>query len=485
MDKRRRTTDLLIPALTVLSDIVAIEGAFLLAYTIRLHTPLFDMLGFPAEDRPPLRAYILGSVVTIFAWLLLFNNRKMYGARRSVVLGEEFLNVIQVVSFGMLIVMSAGFLYRGFSYSRGVVGLLWILAILLVTVGRTIVLNIERRQYRRGLQLQDAIVLGNGPQAGQVFAKLHGHPSFGFRINGYFAHEPAAADSALSAARYLGPPSDAPAYVRQHQIERAFIALSAEDHATLFNLITECEGVNVEFMIVPDVLEVLTSQVRLRELEGIPFLRVKGIPFTLWGRITKRAFDVVVSGISCILLSPLFLLIPALIRLESRGPIFYRQRRVGLDGREFEMIKFRSMVVDAEAQDVVMGVHVQDDITRGIGAKGDPRRTRVGAILRATSMDELPQLLNVLTGEMSLVGPRPERPHFVKELQTIVPRYLDRHRVKTGLTGWAQVNGLRGDTSIAERIKFDLYYIENWSLALDIRILLRTLKEIFTFREQE
>jgi exopolysaccharide biosynthesis polyprenyl glycosylphosphotransferase len=236
-------------------------------------------------------------------------------------------------------------------------------------------------------------------------------------------------------------------------------------------------------MIVPDLLEVLTSQVRVRELEGIPFLRVKGIPFTLWGRITKRSFDLLVSGLICILLSPLFLLIPVFIRLESRGPVLFRQRRVGLDGFEFDMIKFRSMVVDAEAQDGTAGVQVRGDVARGIGARNDPRRTRVGAILRATSLDELPQLLNVLRGEMSLVGPRPERPHFVKQLQAIVPRYLDRHRVKTGVTGWAQVNGLRGDTSIAERIKYDLYYIENWSVGFDIRILLRTVRAALSTRE--
>jgi exopolysaccharide biosynthesis polyprenyl glycosylphosphotransferase len=412
----------------------------------------------------------------------------MYGARRSAVLGEEFLNVVRVVSFGMLIVMSAGFLYRGFSYSRAVVALLWVLAILFVTAGRAIVLGIERRQYRRGRHLQDAVILGNGPTAAQVYAKLNRHPSFGFRISGYFAAAPAPGESRpgespLAGAPYLGPPAAAPAYIRQHGIERAFIALNAEDHAALFDLITECEGVNVEFMIVPDLLEVLTSQVRVRELEGIPFLRVKGIPFTLWGRITKRSFDLLVSGLICILLSPLFLLIPVFIRLESRGPVLFRQRRVGLDGFEFDMIKFRSMVVDAEAQDGTAGVQVRGDVARGIGARNDPRRTRVGAILRATSLDELPQLLNVLRGEMSLVGPRPERPHFVKQLQAIVPRYLDRHRVKTGVTGWAQVNGLRGDTSIAERIKYDLYYIENWSVGFDIRILLRTVRAALSTRE--
>jgi len=169
------------------------------------------------------------------------------------------------------------------------------------------------------------------------------------------------------------------------------------------------------------------------------------------------------------------LLIAVLIRLDSPGPVFFRQKRVGLDGREFSMLKFRSMVADAHHR----------DREAGLGMKNDPRRTRIGRILRATSLDELPQLFNVLKGEMSLVGPRPERTHAVESFQESVPKYLDRHRVKTGMTGWAQVNGLRGDTSIADRIKYDLYYIENWSLAFDVKILIRTLRAAISTRELE
>jgi exopolysaccharide biosynthesis polyprenyl glycosylphosphotransferase len=217
---------------------------------------------------------------------------------------------------------------------------------------------------------------------------------------------------------------------------------------------------------VPDVLEVLTSDVKVSELEGIPFLKIKSIPFTAWGRISKRAMDIVVSGTLLAILSPLLALVAALIRVDSRGPVLFRQQRVGLDGKEFTMYKFRSMRAGADLFDREAGLGVADD----------PRRTRFGKIIRATSLDELPQLFNVLKGDMSLVGPRPERSHFVQEFQSYVPKYLDRHRVKAGVTGWAQVNGLRGDTSIAERIRFDLYYIENWSLAFDLKILMRTLR---------
>ncbi len=484
MNSTRRTTDVTIPLLTVLSDAAAIEGAFLLAYAIRFHTLILDALGFPREDMPGIGAYFQGSLFVVAAWLLLFKSRGMYAARRNVVLTDEFVSVVKVVTLGMLIVMSAGFLYRGFSYSRAVVGLLWVFSILLVLAGRACVLALERASYRRGHNLQPAVVIGSDGVASEIYTRLHLHASFGYRIAGYFSERPAQAGLALAAAQHLGGLAAAPAFLQTQKIQKAFIALHAQDHPALFELITACEGLTVEFMMVPDVLELMSSQVRVRELEGIPFLRIKGIPLTAWGRITKRAFDVAISALLLILGFPLLLLVALLIKLDSRGPVFFGQRRVGLDGKEFTMQKFRTMVEGAEQMDRAAGVGVSVDPGRGIGARDDPRRTRAGRFLRATSLDELPQLFNVLVGEMSLVGPRPERPHFVKGLQDVVPKYLDRHRVKTGMTGWAQVNGLRGNTSIAERIKYDLYYVENWSLSFDIRILLRTLRVALSTHEE-
>jgi exopolysaccharide biosynthesis polyprenyl glycosylphosphotransferase len=206
----------------------------------------------------------------------------------------------------------------------------------------------------------------------------------------------------------------------------------------------------------------------VREIEGIPFLRLKGVPMTTWGRILKRTFDAGIAAILLLLFSPVLLAIALLIKLDSRGPVLFRQERIGIDGRNFDMLKFRSMKAEAESKSGP--VFARED---------DPRRTAIGTFLRKSSLDEFPQLINVLRGEMSLVGPRPERPFFVDRFKDNVPKYLDRHRVKTGMTGWAQVNGLRGNTSIEERIKYDVYYIENWSLWLDVKILLRTVRALF------
>jgi exopolysaccharide biosynthesis polyprenyl glycosylphosphotransferase len=213
----------------------------------------------------------------------------------------------------------------------------------------------------------------------------------------------------------------------------------------------------------------MTSRVRIRELEGIPFIPIKHVPLSSWNAVLKRGFDIVVAVLLIILLSPLFAVTALLIRLTSPGPVFYIQERVGLDGVSFPLIKFRSMRTDAERQ------------TGPVWAqKQDPRATPIGRFLRRFSIDELPQLVNVLRGDMSLVGPRPERPHFVQQFRREVPKYMDRHRVRSGMTGWAQVNGLRGsEASIEERTKLDIYYIENWSLIFDLKIIFKTVRAVF------
>jgi exopolysaccharide biosynthesis polyprenyl glycosylphosphotransferase len=220
--------------------------------------------------------------------------------------------------------------------------------------------------------------------------------------------------------------------------------------------------------IFPDLFQIIASEVAVSDLDGLPMLTIRDVALRGWKRSVKRLMDIVESAVGLVILSPFMMLIAGLIRLESRGPVFYAQERVGLDGKPFPMLKFRSMRVDAEQQSGPVWA-----------TSDDPRKTRVGSILRRTSIDEFPQLINVLLGEMSVVGPRPERPVFVEQFRQVVPRYMERHAEKAGMTGWAQVNGLRGDTSIVERTKYDLYYVENWSFLFDLKIVLRTAVNIF------
>lgn len=462
---RSRRGEFLIPFLSVVVDASAIVGAFLFSYWLRFDSPIAQFFKADGAEKPALEAYLFGSFVVAVVWLLLFQSRSLYGTRRNVSLSDELINIVKAVSWGMLIMMSAAFFYRAFSYSRVVFGFVWITSIAFVFGGRALVYALERRFYRAGKYLQHAVIIGSDALANQVYSQLHHHASFGFNIVGYFADTPAHEELTLSSAPYLGPISGAPLFIRDKKIDLAFIALRSKEHNALFELISECEGVNVEFMMVPDVLDVLTAEVTVKELQGIPFLKIKSVPFTVWGRITKRAFDIMVSSVLLILGSPFWLLVVGAVKLTSHGPVLFKQERLGMDGKRFTMYKFRSMRVNAEAATGPVWT-----------ANNDARRTPVGVFLRKTSLDEIPQLVNVLKGDMSLVGPRPERPYFVEQFKDVVPKYLDRHRVKTGMTGWAQVNGLRGNTSLEERIKYDLYYIEHWSLAFDIKILLRTIK---------
>jgi len=466
----RRRNDVLIPTLIVLFDSVAIEYAFLLAYWVRFKTSLLSFLPLTAESVPPLDAYVYGSFVVIPVWLSIFQSRKMYSARRNVHPSDDLFTIAQLVTLGMLVVMSAAFFYRAFSYSRTVFGLLWIFSVAFLYAGRVILYKIEKRHYLSGRDLRHAVIIGSNQTANRVFAYLHNHPLLGYSVIGYLADRECLTTEPLGASRWIGRLDDVTAQIQSGEVELVLVAVNTEEHGKLAEIIRDCEGMNVEFMMVPDFLELMSSRMAVKEIEGIPFIRLKGVPMSSWGRISKRAFDLVASILLLIITAPFALLIAVAIKLGSKGPALFAQERIGLDGTRFRMMKFRSMRVGAE----------EFDAQAGLGIRDDPRITAVGRVLRRASLDELPQLLNVLKGEMSLVGPRPERPYYVDRFKKMVPKYLDRHRVKTGMTGWAQVNGFRGDSSLEERIKYDIYYIENWSLGFDVRILFRTISALFT-----
>ena len=244
------------------------------------------------------------------------------------------------------------------------------------------------------------------------------------------------------------------------------IGLPESSHQDLVGIISLCEREKVGIRVFPDVFQIMASEVGIGDLGGLPLLTIRDVALQGWKLTLKRGMDVVVSAISLVISSPFLLLTALLIKLESAGPVFYVQERMGLDARPFKILKFRSMRQDAEVDGP------------GWTTEDDPRRTKLGTFIRRFNIDELPQLINVLLGDMSLVGPRPERPVYVEQFRQSIPRYMDRHREKAGMTGWAQVNGLRGDTSIVERTKYDLWYIEHWSLGLDITIILRTIIQL-------
>jgi Undecaprenyl-phosphate glucose phosphotransferase len=369
----------------------------------------------------------------------------------------------------------------------------WLLTVALVTVGRLWNRVLRRSLQRQGWGRNRILIVGTGEVGQMILNKIIYSPPMGYEVLGFVTRDggASAADglggdagsdggrpvAPLAPQRVMGVPvlgstAQLPTIIEDYQVDEVIIGLPDASHQEILTLISLCERERVTIKVFPDVFQIMAQEITIGDLNGLPMVTVRDIALRGWRLTLKRAMDLVVATVGLVFLSPLMMLVALLIKLDSPGPVFYCQERMGLDARPFWIVKFRSMYEGAEAE------------TGPIRATADdPRRTRVGRWLRRFSIDELLQLINVALGEMSLVGPRPERPVFVRQYQQFIPRYMDRHREKAGMTGWAQVNGLRGDTSIAERTKYDLWYIENWSLLLDMKILLRTAPAVFKARD--
>lgn len=463
MTAASRPARLVAEATLVLADAILVWASLALAYWIRFDSGL---LAAP-KGTPPFADYLPGTLVACALFFLAFRAHDLHRPRRALSAIDEAGIVIRAVLVGSLVTMAAAFLYRGVSYSRLYFLVFWATASVLVAAGRLLFRSGQRALHRRGVALARVAIVGTGEMGRHLARRIGAHPALGYALVGFVAAEAGTEASPDLPAPVLGSLSDAEELVRRESIDRLLVALPLAEHHRLLDLVAACERLPVEVLFVPDVLEMMTQRVRVSEIDGIPLLAIRTYPLDAWNRALKRAFDVVLAALLLVLFLPLMAVTAVLVRLESPGPVLFRQRRVGRDGREFTMLKFRTMPVDAERESGPV-----------IGDAEDPRATPLGRLLRRACVDELPQLWNVLLGEMSLVGPRPERPVFVEQFDQAVPRYFARHRVKSGVTGWAQVNGLRGKTSIAERTKYDVYYVENWSLFFDLKILFLTARQV-------
>ena len=445
-----------------LVDGVLIFLAWLLAYELRFHR-----LGIPAPlGVPPLTLYLwFGAVLTPFA-LLVLRSYQIYRSSRTARLSQELFALLQ----GIIVVTGLAGLISFFSrgeLSRIVLGIFGVLAALLLLGSRLLLRLALREIRRRGRNLRHVVVVGTGDLARAVLRKLAGHPDFGLAVKGLVSVAPMPAGSSLDDYRVLGSVADLPNLVQRSGAELVYVALERSEWQAEQEVLERLSDSTASVRLVPDLARAFTINASLEDLDGMPVVRVAETPDQGWNGVLKRGFDLVFSGAGLVLLSPALAAIAILVRLDSPGPVLYRQERMGMNGRRFGMLKFRTMAADAEREGP------------GWTTPGDPRRTRLGTTLRRLSLDELPQLWNVFRGQMSLVGPRPERPMYVEQFRGRVPRYMLRHHVKAGITGWAQVNGLRGDTPLDTRIEYDLYYIRNWSLAFDVRILALTALRVF------
>ncbi len=440
--------------------------AFVIAYWLRLRIPWparAEGMGTLSAHAGIIAAHVL-SILAVFAFYRLYRSPRTGGRV------DEFYAIAASSTVGTLMGVAVSTLaFRNspieLDYSRGMILYGWAATIVLVTVGRLVHGWVRARLSRRGIGRDRVLIVGSGDVARMISQKIQSNPGLGYEVVGFIAVN--GQERSPVCVPVLGEPQHIPQVIADQRVDEVIIALPEASHAEILALMSECERGKVTIKVFPDVFQIMASQVSIGDLGGLPLLTVRDVALRGWRRVAKRAMDVAVAATVLVLVSPLLMLMALLIKLDSPGSVFYVQERTGLDGRPFLMLKFRSMRPDAEE--------------RGPGwtIRRDPRVTRLGRILRRLNCDELPQLINVLLGDMSIVGPRPERPVYVEQFRRAIPRYMERHLEKGGLTGWAQVNGLRGDTSIAERIKYDLWYIENWSLLLDIKILIRTVFQLF------
>ena len=466
-----RQTRLLITSYVSL-DILLGMLAFTLAYIVRFETGLF-----PApKGQPPFEQYL---TLMPFIGLLVpisFHLQGVYRLRRNRTRVDDFFAVL----VGTLLTVMIGLLgtlttqaYFASSAARAIGAyevsrLVWILFVIfnvsLSYALRDLARTVMRRRFKAGLGLRRVLIAGTGELGRHVADRFLRHSEFGYKIIGFIDETNDDSQFGYRGLPLLGSLLDAERLIKEERIDQLYVALPLDQHVNMLKLIEISNRECVDIKVIPDFLQFVTLRARLEELDGIPLINVNDVPLRGFNSAIKRVIDIGCSSAALAILSGPMTIIAAAIRLSSDGPILYRQERMGLDGQPIELLKFRSMYQDAESESGPVWA-----------SENDPRRTTIGKFLRRFSLDELPQLWNVLMGDMSLVGPRPERPFFVDQFKNRVPQYMLRHKVKAGITGWAQVNGWRGNTSIEKRIEYDLYYIENWSVALDFKIMWLTI----------
>ena len=474
----RRYNRLLV-AFYVISDALLAMAAFVVAYLLRFETAIANVIPI-TKGQPPFEQYVN---MLPFVGLLVpmaFHVQGLYRLRRGRTRVDDFFAVF-VGSIMAVVLGLIGTLYyqvyhvpsamqgQGvYEISRPVWVLFLTINVIVTYTSRELVREALERRWRAGIGLKRVLIAGAGDLGRLVADKLLEHRELGFKLVGFLDDRASGDHIGYRGLPLLGTLDEGGEILRQERIDHLYVALPLEEHVKMLNLVeaTSREGIDVH--VVPDLLQFIALRARLENLDGVPIISLNDVPLRGINSLLKRTIDMAISGAALLVLGIPFLLIALMIRRTSTGGVFYTQERMGLDGRAFQVYKFRSMFAGAE-----------DESGPVWARENDPRCTPVGRWLRRFDLDELPQLWNVLRGDMSIVGPRPERPYFVEQFKHRIPQYMLRHKVKAGITGWAQVNGWRGNTSLEKRIEYDLYYIENWSVGLDLKIMWLTVLKGF------
>jgi len=467
----RRYNRLLV-ACYVIADLLSAAAAFLLAYFIRFDSWFVEFVPV-TKTQPPFSQYLYSLPVIALLVPAAFQIQGLYRLRRGRTRVDDFFAVL----VGSLLAVLAGVALS--LYARAYISALsefhpisravWLLflglTITLTYTSREVVRDLLQRRWRAGIGLRHVLIVGSGDLGRMVADRILDHSELGFKLVG-FADDQAAENDTIGyrGLPVLGTVGEAPQICQAERIDEIYVALPLDEHLKMLGIVEFASRECINVHVIPDLLQFIALRARLEDLDGLPVIGINDVPLRGLNSVIKRLVDVALSAAVLAVGAVPAIVVAYLIKRSSPGPAFYAQERMGLDGKGFTVYKFRTMVLEAE------------DATGPIWARDeDPRTTKVGQWLRRFDLDELPQFWNVFRGDMSIVGPRPERPFFVEQFKHRIPQYMLRHKVKAGITGWAQVNGWRGNTSLEKRIEFDLYYIENWSLSLDFKIMWLTV----------
>ena len=443
-----------------LADLFVIGLAWFLSYYIRFYIGLIPV----EKGIPSFKIYLYLIIPILFIWSFVFKYFGLYRPKRMSSYFNEAFDIAKACTFSVLILIFLTFLIRQYEYSRLVFLGFWIMTIAAMSIERVAFREILRYLRRKGYNLRYALIVGTGTLAEDILKRIELHPELGIKAVCFVSSEVYNSSESFKGIPVAGIYKDIRGIIKGKKIDQVIIALPAEKHGVTVEILKDIEDEIVDIKVVPDLYEFMSLRGGIEEFDGLPIISLQDTPLYGWNIVVKRVADIIVSITALILTAPLMFLIAVLIKLTSPGPVFYKQERMGIGGDIFQMLKFRTMRTDAEK--------TTGPVWAG---KDDPRRTKLGSFLRKTSLDELPQFMNVLRGDMSIVGPRPERPIFIEDFRKKIPKYMLRHKMKAGITGWAQVNGWRGNTSLEKRIECDLFYIENWSLLFDIKIMWLTV----------
>lgn len=447
--------------LHVILDMLITAATYVMAYFIKFYilTP-----GGPGYGVLPLKDYFSVLIFLVPGYVLLYFFCDVYGPKRTTKQRREIFAIVQANTIGMAFYIVILYLIiREIHYSRSMMAIFYVLNIFVTALSRFVLRKTLRAIRKKGYNLKHVLVVGYSRAAESYVDRLQWNPQWGYSVYGIL-DDTMEKDSLYKGVKVLGTIDELESFLSENLIDEIAITLSLNDYDRLEEIVNICEKSGVHTKFVPDYNSLIPSRPYTEDLMGLPVINIRHVPLSNMGNmLIKRCVDIFGALFGILISSPILLIIAICIKISSPGPIIFKQERVGLGNKPFFMYKFRSM----ELQDA-------SEEKKAWTVKNDPRVTTIGKIIRKTSLDELPQLFNILKGDMSLVGPRPERPLFVEKFKEEIPRYMIKHQVRPGLTGWAQVNGLRGDTSIRKRIDYDLYYIENWSLGFDIKIILLT-----------